>query len=83
MTMIQVSRLLTACNPQDLAETMLHGTFVNLISAIRNGGLKAGGRSDPDDPRSRAHIHMVASIEGTGELAGVRSTANACIEVYV
>ena len=75
MQMIQVERLLEPANPEGLSDIMLHGTFRSLISVIRSGGLKAGGRSDPTDPRTRAHIHLVASIESTGDLAGVRTRA--------
>ena len=83
MQMIQVERLLQPCNPEGLGDVMMHGTYSYLIPAIRTGGLKAGGRSDPDDPRGRAHIHMVASVESTGDLAGVRQRADACLEVRI
>ena len=86
MRMIQVERLLEPADVEGTPDIMLHRAYRkdrNLIAVIRDGGLKAGGRSDPTDPRTRAHIHLVASIQNTGDLAGVRNRTDTCLEVRI
>ena len=56
---------------------MLHGTYRHHVNSIIADGLIAGGRTG----NQRTHIHLVASVNGTRETAGVRTGTDVIVKI--
>jgi RNA:NAD 2'-phosphotransferase (TPT1/KptA family) len=81
-SMIAVDDHLTRATVDDprFREVMLHGTKIQYCDQINREGLRAGGNKGR---RYRTHIHLVETIEGSEEVAGVRGGSDAIVVVDI